>query len=329
MLSVKDVAELAGVSVGTVSRVINNNPTVKPDTREKVLAAIETLHYVPNEVARNFKMQKSMIVALLLPDIAHPFFSELTSYIEDALDQQNYKMILCNSKGKPQKELYYYDILSQNKVAGIIVITYNNVDHPVLNKIPVITIDRHITHEISCVTSDNYNGGRMALNELVKAGVKKPAFLGYIPDSFINASVSEVELRKKGFCDAAMDQGIQFDWIEIDDNDAILNQSIDQVLQSETLKAIDGLFINGDMLAARFIQRAQAAHIHVPENLKIIGFDGIKSYNWFHPYLSTIKQPIEEMARTAVRLLLQNIDGETIKRETYRLPVSFIQGETT
>src|SRR5512136_1403400 len=129
MLSVKDVAELAGVSVGTVSRVINNNLTVKPDTREKVLAAIETLHYVPNEVARNFKMQKSMIVALLLPDIAHPFFSELTSYIEDELDAQNYKMILCNSKGKPQKEQYYYDILSQNKVAGIIVITFNNVEH--------------------------------------------------------------------------------------------------------------------------------------------------------------------------------------------------------
>ena len=120
MSSIKDVAHLAGVAVGTVSRVINNSGAVKPETRRKVKAAIKQLNYIPNEVARNFKMQKSKMVALLLPTIWHPFFSELAYYIEDELDQEGYKLILCNSGGKPEKELYYLDMLQQNKVVGIV-----------------------------------------------------------------------------------------------------------------------------------------------------------------------------------------------------------------
>lgn len=119
MASIKDVANLAGVAVGTVSRVINNAGAVKPATRDKVKAAIEQLNYVPDEVARNFKMQKSKMIALLLPSIWHPFFSELAYYIEDELDREGYKLILCNSGGKPEKELYYFDMLKQNKVAGL------------------------------------------------------------------------------------------------------------------------------------------------------------------------------------------------------------------
>ena len=105
MSSVKDVAVLAGVAVGTVSRVINNSGAVKPATREKVNAAIKQLNYIPNEVARNFKMQKSKMVALLLPSIWHPFFSELAYYIEDELDREGFKLMLCNSGGKPEKKL--------------------------------------------------------------------------------------------------------------------------------------------------------------------------------------------------------------------------------
>jgi LacI family transcriptional regulator len=329
MLSVKNVAELAGVSVGTVSRVINNHPSVKPETREKVLAAIEKLHYVPNEVARNFKMQKSMMVALLLPDIAHPFFSELTNYIEDELDTQNYKMILCNSKGKPQKEQYYYDVLSQNMVAGIIVITFNNVEHAIMKKIPVVAIDRHIAHEISCVTSDNYAGGRMAFNELIKAGVKRPAFLGYITNVYLNSAISEVHTRKDGFCDAAHAQGIQYACFEIPDDDQTLEASLEKIIISEALKLIDGIFINGDLFAARFIKQARAHQIRIPEDLKIIGYDGSRNLSWCPPYMSTIRQPIETIARTAVQLLVRSIEGETIKPDTYRLPVEYVQGDTT
>lgn len=302
MASIKEVADIAGVAVGTVSRVINNHPSVKQETREKVLAAIKEINYVPNEVARNFKMQKSMMIALLLPTIRHPFFSELTYYIEDELDHHDYKLILCNSKGKPEKELYYFDILNQNKVAGIIAITYNDIEHSVVKDIPLVSIDRHFKDEISCVTSDNYNGGRIALQELQKAGVRHPAYLGYIATSI----QGEVDLRKVGFMDAAKELGLPQADYEIPDLDEdLLNPHLDQILTAAQYKEVDGVFVNGDMLAARYIKRAREHGIQVPEDVKVVGYDGIQKDDLFYPFLSTIVQPVEEMARTAVRLLIQ------------------------
>ncbi|WJH35302.1 LacI family DNA-binding transcriptional regulator [Paenibacillus sp. CC-CFT747] len=205
MSSIKDVATLAGVAVGTVSRVINNTGAVKPETRRKVTEAIRELNYVPNEVARNFKMQKSKMVALLLPSIWHPFFSELAYYIEDELDREGYKLMLCNSGGKPEKELYYLDMLRQNKVAGVLGITYNDIDNDITSEIPIVSIDRHFSKKITCVTSDNREGGRIALTELVKAGAKKPVFMGTVPQAF-----SETLFRKEGFVEEAERLGVEY-----------------------------------------------------------------------------------------------------------------------
>jgi LacI family transcriptional regulator len=326
MASIKEVADIAGVAVGTVSRVINNHPSVKQETREKVLAAIKEINYVPNEVARNFKMQKSMMIALLLPTIRHPFFSELAYYIEDELDRHDYKLILCNSKGKPEKEIYYFDILNQNKVAGIIAITYNDIEHSVVKDIPLVSIDRHFKDEISCVTSDNYNGGRIALQELHKAGVRHPAYLGYIATSIRG----EVDLRKTGFMDAAKELGLPQADYEIPDLDEdLLNPHLDQILTAAQYKEVDGVFVNGDMLAARYIKRAREHGIHVPEDVKVVGYDGIQKDDLFYPFLSTIVQPVEEMARTAVRLLIQKVEGVELHKDLYRLPVTFRKGGTT
>ncbi|MDD2533110.1 MAG: LacI family DNA-binding transcriptional regulator [Eubacteriales bacterium] len=329
MASVKSVAELAGVGIGTVSRVINNHPAVKPETRDRVLEAIRALNYTPNEVARNFKMQKSMMVALLLPAVNHPFFAELAYYIEDELDQQNYKLILCNSKGKPQKELYYFDVLNKNKVAGIIAITYNNVDQSVTGDIPVITIDRHISHEIACVTSDNFNGGRVAFNELLKAGVKHPAFLGYTRDPFINTANSEVELRKEGYLGEAQSRQIKCPNLEIPDIEGDLGERILKLFETGALNEIDGIFINGDVFASRFIKVATQRGIRVPEDLKVIGYDGLAKSSWDQSQLSSIQQPLEDMARTAVRLLLKAVDGGPVVQTTHRLPIKFLKGQTT
>ncbi len=324
MPSIKDVANLAGVGVGTVSRVINNHSSVTPETQEKVRAAIKELNYVPNEVARNFKMQKSKMVALLLPSIWHPFFSELAYYIEDELDREGYKLILCNSGGKPDKELYYFDMLNQNKVAGIVGITYNNIEDDILTDIPIISIDRHLGNTITCVTSDNYTGGRIAAGKLIEAGAKKVAYLG------INSAVySEVELRKKGFIDEAEAQGVEY----------IIYEELDEVYTDERFfedffslyenRDVTGVFANTDILAAKYIDKAKQYGIRTPEDVKVIGYDGIQDNKLFHPILSTIRQPVEEMARMAIRLLLKKINGGKIKQDIYRIPVMYRVGETT
>jgi len=322
MPSIKDVANLAGVAVGTVSRVINNSGAVKPATRRKVELAIQELNYIPNEIARNFKMRKSKMVALLLPSIWHPFFSELAYYIEDELDQEGFKLMLCNSGGKPEKELYYLDMLQQNKVAGIVGITYNDIENDVSNDIPIVSIDRHFNKKITCVTSDNYEGGRLALRELVKAGARKPAFMGSVTSVF-----SETMNRREGFIHEAKAMGV--DYVIYEKPDPVVD---DDAYFSEFLKEhqdVDGIFAITDMFAAKYIERAGRQGIRVPEDVKVIGYDGIQDHPYFHPILSTIRQPVEEMARTTIRLLYKKINGERLDREVYRLPVMFRQGETT
>jgi LacI family transcriptional regulator len=289
-----------------------------------VNAAIKQLNYIPNEVARNFKMQKSTMVALLLPSIWHPFFSELAYYIEDELDREGYKLMLCNSGGRPDKELYYLDMLNQNKVAGIIGITYNDIEDSVSTDIPIISIDRHFGKKITCVTSDNYTGGRIALKELVKAGAKKVAYLGITSSAY-----SEVELRKKGFIDEAKAQGIEY--IIYEENDTVYNDDeyFENFFKIKELRHISGVFANTDLLAAKYIDKAKQYGIRTPEDVKVIGYDGIQDNKLFHPILSTIRQPVEEMARMSVKLLLRKIEGQTLEQEIYRIPVMFREGETT
>ncbi|GGF99148.1 LacI family transcriptional regulator [Paenibacillus albidus] len=322
MLSIKDVAQLAGVAVGTVSRVINNSGAVKPETRRRVEQAIQELNYVPNEVARNFKMQKSKMVALLLPSIWHPFFSELAYYIEDELDREGYKLMLCNSSGKPEKELYYLEMLQQNKVAGIVGITYNDIESSVSTDIPIVSIDRHFSKKITCVTSDNYEGGRLALRELVKAGARKPAFMGSV-----TAVYSETMKRREGFVDEAKAMGV--DYVVYEKPDPVTD---DDIYYGEFLRDhadVDGVFAITDMFAAKYIERAREQNIRVPEDVKVVGYDGIQDHAYFHPLISTIRQPVEEMARMTIQLLYKKIRGESLDLETYRLPVTFRPGETT
>ncbi|AOZ93053.1 LacI family DNA-binding transcriptional regulator [Paenibacillus crassostreae] len=322
MTSIKDVANLAGVAVGTVSRVINNSGAVKPNTRRKVEEAIQELNYFPNEVARNFKMQKSKMVALLLPSIWNPFFSELAYYIEDELEREDFKLMLCNSGGKPEKELYYLDMLRQNKVAGIVGITYNDIENNISNDIPMVSIDRHFNKTITCVTSDNYEGGRLALRELVKAGARKPAFIGSVTSVF-----SETMNRRKGFIHEAQTMGVDYVIYEkpdpIEDDNAFFNEFLNEHGD------VDGIFAITDMLAANYIDRARRQGIRVPEDVKVIGYDGIQDNPYFHPILSTIRQPVEEMARMTIRLLFNKIEGITLDKQVYRIPVLFRQGETT
>ncbi|RCX21674.1 LacI family transcriptional regulator [Fontibacillus phaseoli] len=322
MASIKDVANLAGVAVGTVSRVINNSGAVKPVTRKKVEKAIQELNYFPNEVARNFKMQKSKMVALLLPSIWNPLFSELAYYIEDELDKEGFKLMLCNSGGKPEKELYYLEMLRQNKVAGIVGITYNDIENNVSNDIPIVSIDRHFNKKITCVTSDNYEGGRLALRELVKAGARKPAFMGSVTSVF-----SETMNRRKGFVREAQALGVEYVVYEepdpiVDDN-AYINEFLNRHGD------VDGVFAITDMLAANYMDKARRQGIRVPEDVKVIGYDGIQDNPFFHPILSTIRQPVEEMARMTIRLLHNKIEGIPLEKQVYHIPVIFRQGETT
>lgn len=163
------------------------------------------------------------------------------------MDREGFKLMLCNSCGRPEKELYYLDMLRQNKVAGIVAITCNDIENNLSKDIPIVSIDRHLNKKTTCVTSDNYEGGRLALRELVNAGVRKPAF----SDTSI---FYETMNRREGFIHEA--QALGFDYViyekpdSMEGDDAYFNEFFNEHTD------IDGIFAINDMLAASYIERA-------------------------------------------------------------------------
>jgi len=319
MANVKDVAKLAGVGLGTVSRVINNKGSVSDKTRAKVLKAVEDLNYIPNEVARNFKMKETKLIGLMLPSVWHPFFSKLAYFIENELDKNGYKMLLCNSDSDKNKEIQYIEMLKKNQVAGIITISYHDYYAHGKVDLPLVTIDRYITDDIPHIASDNYQGGRLATEALIKGGATKIGYLGGKPPH--RSSVSD---RMKALIEVASSYGLPY---VIEETDG----SNDQVAVEKFIKAhpdVDGVFTSTDLYAAALIKALRQKHKKVPEDVQVIGFDGIQDNDNFTPYLSTIVQPVEAISRQSVQLLLGIVRGEEVPKETI-LGVTFRQGNTS
>lgn len=320
LATIKDVAKLAGVGIGTASRVINKSGYASEETVKKVEDAIQKLGYVPNETARAFVAQDSKLVALFLPSIHHAFFSELAFYIEDELDKRGYRLVLCNSTGKIDKEIRYINMLKQNKVSGIIGISYNRIEEEITSSMPLVFVDRHIG-DIPYVSSDNYGGGKMAFRILRDSGCTKPAFIG----TYSKTIVTEVEKRRSGFQDGAAESGI--DPVIFIEQDPIKNQTafLHQFLKKHP--DVDGVLVENDMMAMELVQIAREKGINIPEELSVIGYDGLQTYATFTPRLSTIRQPVELMGRSLVDLVIKRMKGIQVTPAVH--PVEYLNGETT
>lgn len=324
MATIKDVAKRAGVSVGTVSNVINN-VNVKSKSRELVEKAIKELNYKPNAYARGLKLNKTNTVALILPTVWDPFLGELAYHIEKNLRNYNYKMILCNSENDYMKELEYINMVKQNKVDGIISITYSNIDPYISANIPIVSIDRFFTKTIPYVSSDNLKGGRLAAEELVKAGCKKLAIIGR--GSEINNSTRN---RVVGFIDYCKKNHVNYnDYYYVGHSKSFNNFLTEFILENFKDKIkFDGIFAITDSHANDVIEKLEEINISVPDDVQIIGYDGAKINEKAPIKISTIRQPLDLIAEKAVFNLNKVINKEAISKETL-LPVRFIKGYTT
>lgn len=322
MATMKDVSKLAGVGHGTVSRVVNNTGSVDEKTRKKVLDAIKKLNYVPNEVARNFKSKSTKMVGLMLPTVNHPFFSELAFFVENELFKNGYKMILCNSGSDKEKEIEIIKMLRINQVAGIITISYHSIYSREHLELPIVTIDRYISNDIPHIAANNYQGGLLATESLVNGGSTKLAYVGQEP-----TFISSVSDRKIAFIDIASKNNIPF---VIYENPKSKDESSDKDTADsfvDLYSDVDGVFANTDLLAAAIIKKLRSVGKRVPEDVQVVGFDGIQKNDFFAPILTTIVQPIEKIGKKSVELLLNLIEGNEVQMETI-LDVEFREGET-
>lgn len=325
MATLKDVAAETGLTVTTVSRVLNNRGYISDATRQKVLEAMKKLNYSPNEVARSLSKKSSNTLGVIVPHISHPYFSEMISKIERAASKKGYKMILCNSQGKEKKEREYLEMCISNRVAAIILFSpgvaeeeFGGID------IPLITVERFLEKGTAAVECDNLQGGQLAAKHLIECGCKHLLHISGVSENHMPA-----DDRAKGFI--AVCDGHKIDHKEIATN-AYQYDSLDyyELLEAALLekKDVDGVFASSDLIAAQLIQICTKLGKRVPEDIKIVGFDDVEVSRITCPRITTIHQPIEEMATMTVDLALAAVEGKTIAKRTL-LPVTLIEREST
>lgn len=322
MATMKDVAQRAGVGVGTVSRVINRVPGVKESTLIKVNQAIKELNYIPDEYARGLKTKSSRTIALILPSVWYPFFSEFAYYVEKRLDKENYKLLLCNSNGNPAEEAKYIKMLKQNKIDAIIAITYSDIEQYIYSNIPFVSLDRYFDKKVSYVTSDNYEGGKLAARKLLEHGARSLAYVGS-HSKYPNGTM----LRRDGFRDYLENIGIDYKEIFLQEP---VNDFTPYIL--EMLKVhpkIDGIFCHTDSLLLKLRKILNQYGYRVPEDIQLIGFDGMNLSSDLPLGISTIAQPVEQLANGAVDLVLRKIVDPSLKNEAKMYPVRYVDGNTT
>lgn len=318
--TMKDVAREAGVALGTVSRVFNGQP-VGEEYRRKVEEAAQLLGYQVNPYARAMKTNRTNIVAVILPECINPYFSALAHYINAALTRRNYQMMLFLTDSHHEREDECIRMVRQNKVDGIIGLTYSRVQ--VTEDIPFVSIDRYFGPSIPCVASDNYGGGRLVVEKLVALGCKKLLF--FYEGSNIPG---EVDKRGDGFATACSLMQIPYDTVVVYNNwqtEAFRDYFREHIRDGKP--DFDGIFCVTDYLATQIMRLAEEFGLRIPEDVQIIGFDGVRQFNTGAFYCSTVVQPIAKIAETCVDLLLRpnrdNIPSLTC------LPVSFSYGGTT
>lgn len=325
-IKLTDVAKKAGVSPTTVSRVINNYGSLSQKTIDKVQAAMEELNYQPNSLARSLQGKNTQLIGLIFPTVSNPFFGELVDKLETTLFEQGYKTILCNSANNKEKERAYINMLAANRVDGIIAGAHNLGIKEYENiGLPIVSFDRYLSESIPIIGSDNFRGGYLATENLYLRGCRK---IGILTGSL--KSNSPTNGRLEGYEQLLQEKELTPRIFTIDSRAssmALKTLEIKRILEKEDL---DSLFCTDDLTAILVYNICQEMQISIPEDLKLIGYDGTKFVQNYFPQLSTIAQPISDFADLLVDLLIQRITTPDKKLEQhYSLPVKLIQGRTT
>ncbi len=320
-----DVAKLAGVSTTTVSRVINNRGYLSAETKAAVYQAMQQLNYQPSSAARALHGKQFKLVGLIFASLENPLIAEVVEEIESRLFDNGYKAIICNSLDNPKKEQQYLKMLMANQVDGIITGSHNEgIKEYKMSGLPIVSYDRYFQDQIPTVSSDNLAGGQLAANTLIDKGAQK---LMLVSGSLEKRAPNNARLT--GFEAAAQQRGEPCQRVQFPFNatPTIKRATIREKLAQEKP---DGIFCTDDLTALLCIQEATALGMMVPDDVQVIGYDGSKYVQEYHPNLSTIVQPVSDIADLLVRLLfnrLEQTDEKLLNR--YVLPIKLLQRGST
>jgi LacI family transcriptional regulator len=307
-VSIREVAAHAGVSVGTVSNVLNRPDIVALSTRNRVLAAIDALGFVRNESARQLRAGRSRMIGLVVLDVANPFFTDVARGVEDEASESGLAVIMCNSDEQLDRERGYLDLLEQHRVQGILITPVSD-DESGLAQLqargtPVILVDRRSPSGKQCsVAVDDVLGGDLAVSHLIAAGHERIAFAGG------PVSLQQVADRREGAVRALSRAGGSSAGLMLIDTPA-LNVAAGKaagvaIAESGTADRPTAVFCANDLVALGLLQEMTHRGIRVPEDIAIVGYDDIDFAAAAAVPLSSVSQPRHQIGRTAAQLLLE------------------------
>ncbi|GAK55520.1 transcriptional regulator, LacI family [Candidatus Vecturithrix granuli] len=330
MSTIKDVANLAQVSIATVSRVLNNTGPVRSELEERVLDAVRKLSYQPNKMARSLRRSESLTIGVLIPDSRNPFFAELAKGIEDTCAAVGYTVVLCNTDEQTEKAIHYLNTLYQQRVAGLIVVSPGQIaahlQRLLDRRFPLVIADRPLPLlETDSVVADNYSGACQAMQHLLGSEHRRIGLI--VSDRYLET----VRLRWAGVEDTLRMAGIALDNHLIYSKGDFLPQSgyagAEMLLKQEHPPT--AIFAFNDLMAYGVLHYAQTNGWQVPEGLAVIGFDDIMMSSYTNPSLSTVAQPKYELGQKAAEMLLRRFQQSNAPFQQIVLPTSLIVRAST
>jgi LacI family transcriptional regulator, repressor for deo operon, udp, cdd, tsx, nupC, and nupG len=327
MANIQEVAQKAGVSVATVSRVLNNATSVTPKTRLKVENAIKELNYEPSMLGRNLRNSESRLLLVLIPSISNPFYAEIINGIENIAIANHYNILLCDTDSNPQRENIYFNMV-KNKLSDGIISMDPTVNMQKLSELAekhsvILCSEYDEDSSIPYVTIDNEIAAYHAVKHLIKLGNEKIALINS-DEKYLYA-----RQRRKGYERALNEFGIPIrkEWIynsnQLDFQDGV--QAMRMLLKLDEKPT--AVFAVSDTLAIGALKELNGRGLQVPKDMAIVGFDNISFSNMTNPTLTTIAQPMYKMGCTAATMLINSIKG--IKVESVFLDHELIIREST
>ncbi len=329
MPTIEDVAKLAGLSRTTVSRVINNHPYVSIEKKQLVVEAMNQLGYVPNSAARSLRNQRTGMIAVLIPRITNPFFSQMIESMEIVASEKGYQLIVCQTRYSKSKELSYLNLLKTKQVDGVILASIQNDWKTVetyLQYGPIILCNENDVQATAPVVHANQMyGGYIAARHLIEQGHRKIAYCCRSLESKVASK------REMGFLKALQEEGLTFlesyafrNTASIEDGRSVFHR-IREMADKPT-----AIFTGGDEVAAGIISEAKRFGWRIPEDLAVIGFDNQAIAQLMNPTITTVHQPVEQMASIALQTLVEKLYSKNYhSREEHILSLELVIREST
>lgn len=330
-LTIKDIAKSLNISPSTVSRALNNNPDISPETRRIVQEYAKAHKYKPNNLAQNLRSNQSNIIGVIVPELANHFFSSVLSGMETVAEEQDYNVIVCQSQEDYQKEIRNVQTLIKSRVSGVLIsqskttLKYDHFQELIDNDIPVIFFDRICTGiDTGKVVVDDYSGTYAATEYMIKTGCKRIAFFG------APAHLEISKNRKNGYLDALRKYHLPIDesLTYVADTKELGYQTAMEVLQKPNRP--DAFMGMNDYTASGILLAAKKLKLKVPEDISIFGFSNSNIAQDTDPMLTTVDQHPKKVGMEAMKLMLDKINHpEQTERKNKIIKTSLVIRETT